>query len=350
MPLAHSHSLHFTRAVPFIAVAAVIGGIFVWVSSAAGTPTAFEAESGTLAAPAATVSITGASGGSAVKFSAATPTPTPTSTPGGTRTCPAYPARPNASCIGVPAGTSLTTISGNLSTSANNQIIDSKLITGDVNINHSGVTITNSRIMGRINNSAAKGNLTVTDSDIGADACPASGNPYNLFNGTNYTMLRSHVHNSGADLMGMGGTGTILIQDSIVDHACWYAGDHLDAIQFYAPGDVGNITIDHTVLDARPDNQAGETGNAAIIWADNPGSGSRLTVKNSFFAGGNYTLMLYDAGASSGVVLDFQNNTFVKNSWRYGPCASSNTVPFNGTSGLKFTGNIYDDGSSMPGC
>lgn len=322
------------------------GSIWAVLSISANADTAttvsFQAENGTKTGNVAQIADASAAGGSAVQFGSGTPQT-------GERTCPAYPLPPDASCTGVPAGTNLTTVSGNLTTSSNGQVINARLIAGDLLVTHGNVTVTNSRIKGRIINNASNG-LTVTDSDIGADSCPSGPSPYNNFNGTNYTMLRSRVHNAGADLMGMGGTGTILIKDSIVNQACWYPEDHLDAIQFYAPGSVGIITLDHSVFDARPVNVASEKGNAAIIWADNPGSGSRLTVTKSFLAGGNYTTMLFDAGANSGVIIDINNTTYAKNAWTYGPCAMSNSVAFNGTSGIKFTNNRYDDATSFPNC
>lgn len=326
-------------------VGVAVLGAFVILQSHAATPTSsIEPENGTVAAPASQVSTVSASGGKSVKFGAVT-------SGGGTgvRTCPVYPAFPDASCSGVPSGSALTTISGDLATSSSGQIIDHKLITGDVAVLHSNVTITNSRILGRIANKASSG-LTITDTDIGPDNCPTVSSFYNNLNGTGYTLLRSHVHNSGADIIGIGGTGTILIKDSIVNQACIYPGDHLDAAQFYAPGDVGNITIDHSFLDARPVNSPGSLGNAAIFWADSPGSGSRLTATHSKFAGGNFTLSLYDAKIGSGVIFDVNNNTIVKNSYNYGPCSSSNTTTFNGVEGLKFTGNVYEDGSAVPSC
>ena len=65
-----------------VASVVVVTGIVLTMSiSAAGTPIAFEAESGSLANGAVTTATTGASGGSAVKFAAAsTPTPSPTPT------------------------------------------------------------------------------------------------------------------------------------------------------------------------------------------------------------------------------------------------------------------------------
>lgn len=335
--------------VPALAVVIVFGGLgtaFLLTSHATTPVASFQAEGGTVSAAASAVSDSTASGSQAVKFGAS-------SGGGGTRTCPAYPAPPDASCTGVPAGTNLTTINGGYTTTSDGQVIDGKLINGDLGIANKNVTVKNSRIVGRISNSASKGGLVVMDSDIGLDSCQASAyenGDYNNFNGTNYTMIRSHVHNAGADLMGMGGTGTILIQDSIVNQACYYSGDHLDAIQFYSPGSDGKVTIQHSFFDSRAVNSGGANGNAAIFWADNPGSGSHLTVTQTWLAGGNYTASLYDANAGSGVILDLNNNTFVKNSYTYGACSGSNSVTFNGTEGIKFTNNKYDDGTSLSSC
>ena len=66
------------RALLYAVPTAAVGVIVVWTLFAAGTPIAFEAESGSLASPAKNVTTTGASGGSAIQFgAAATPTPTP---------------------------------------------------------------------------------------------------------------------------------------------------------------------------------------------------------------------------------------------------------------------------------
>jgi hypothetical protein len=335
--------------VAVVIIAALLG--YVVAKSLAASPSvAFEPETGIVSAGAIVQTVSAASGTGVVKF-AASPTPAATPTPTGSptdRTCPAYPAAPNDACTGVPTGTATTTVTGDLTTTTAGQIIDAKSIKGDLIVNHANVMVKNTRVYGRIVNNASSG-LTITDSDIGPDAYPTSSSFYNNLNGSGYTLIRSRVHHAGADLIGIGGNGTILIRDSLINKACFYPGDHLDAAQFYAPGDVGMVTIEHSLLDSRPTNTTGY-GNAAIFWADNPGPGSRLTVTQSFLAGGNYTASLYDAGAGSGVILDIHNSTFTKNSYQYGACASSNSVPYNGTAGLIFTGNKYDDGSAVSGC
>lgn len=79
-PILASQKLNRRRVGEFVAVAAVVGLVAVAVISAAGTPIAFEAESGTLANGATTTAVAGASGTGGVKFAAATPTPAATVT------------------------------------------------------------------------------------------------------------------------------------------------------------------------------------------------------------------------------------------------------------------------------
>lgn len=261
--------------------------------------------------------------------------------PSGTQGCPAFPAFPESSCTGVPAGVSLSSV-GSFSSSASGQTISGLSISGDLVINHNDVTVTNSRIKGRVVYNAR--GLTLRDVDLGADTCPSSSNGGNrLIAGDDYTLTRVHVHHNGADLIALSGGGTITIQDSLINNTCYYSGDHLDAVQYYDPGGIANVTLLHNYIDARPSNGGG-FGNAAIFWADFPGAGSRLNVYNNFLAGGNYTLYALDAHAGSGVVIDVSSNRFLRNQYNYGPCALSNSIPFDGTSGIKWINNAFSDG------
>lgn len=332
---------------------ATVGYVLV-ISRAAGPFASVTPESTTLSGNAKL--ITESDGSKAISFTAPITTPPPTTPPPvtGERSCPAYPAFPNDSCTGVPSGTNLTTLNGDLTTTSNGQVIDGRLITGEVVIAHDNVTIKNSRIKGPIINRNGKKDLKVQDSDIGPDSCPGSSNGgTRLISGDDYTVLRSRLHNNGADVVSLGGTsngsGEILIQDSIIDRTCYYPDDHLDTIQLYDPGSIAKVTIVHNKIDVRPSNNSGK-GNAAIFWADNPGSGSRLTVYNNFMAGGNYTFYGLDASSGSGVIIDLHDNIFAKASYQYGACSFSASSAFNGTAGYKSVNNKLDDGSAAPGC
>lgn len=282
-------------------------------------------------------------GGGSSDGGGGTTTPPP-SGGNGTQSCPAYPAFPDENCTGVPPGVSLSSVS-NFSSTSNGQTISGLSIAGDLAINHSNVTVTNTRIKGRVINNG--NNLVMRDVDIGPDSCPGSSNGGNrLIANAGYALVRAHLHNNAADLVHMGGGGNVLIQDSLINKTCYYSGDHLDGIQFYDPGGVLTATLQHNAIDVRPVNGGGY-GNAAIFWADFPGAGSRLNVYNNYLAGGNYTLYGLDAHASSGVVIDVSGNRFQRNAYNYGPCVFSNSVVFNGTSGVLWTNNTYSDGAAI---
>jgi hypothetical protein len=250
----------------------------------------------------------------------------------------------------VPAGYNLSSVSGNLSTTSAGQTIDGKLIAGDLDIGHNNITITNSRIKGHVVLNGHTG-LTLQDVDLGPDSCPATGNGGTraLVGDSGYSIIRTHIHNNGDDLMVIGGGSPVLYKDSLLDHTCYYPGDHLDAIQWYDPGATNQISIIHSSVDVRPQNNS-DLGNSAVFWADGAGPGTTLTMYNNRFAGGQITTALYDAVAGSRTILDVHDNVYVKNSYNGAPCSfgtSVKSIAFDGTSGVKFVNNKFDDGSAV---
>lgn len=277
---------------------------------------------------------------------------------GSARSCPPFPAFPDRNCTGVPAGRPLTTVNGDYSTSRDGQSIDGLLIAGALIVRHDNVTVSNSRIKGYVDHRTHR-NLVLRDVDLGPDACPASNNGgRRLIVGDNgYTLIRARLHHNGDDLLIVGGGAPVLIQDSLIHQTCFYPDDHLDAVQFYAPGQVGNLSILHSDIDARPVNSSGY-GNAAVFWADRPGAGSSLTIRESRLAGGGYTLAPYDSGLGSGVTIEVSDTRFVRGSqWGSAcylggnnPANHSPTVPYNGSEGIKWLRNAWDDGTPLPTC
>ncbi|MGM9484863.1 hypothetical protein ACS5PN_26960 [Roseateles sp. NT4] len=266
---------------------------------------------------------------------------------------------PDANCVGVPAGYPLSDVAGSFSTTGNGQVIDGRRIAGDLNIQHDNVTVVRSRIKGLVHLNGHTG-VVFQDVDLGKDACPSSkqSNGLRLINGDNgYTLIRSYLHHHDDDVLIVGGGAPVLIQDSIIANTCFFEGDHLDAIQFYDPRGVGQLTIQHSRIDVRPVNSS-DKGNAAIFWADNPGAGSRLAIADSVLAGGNFTLAPYNAGTGSGVVVEVRRTRFVRGSYAFAACYlggndpqnHSPTVPFNGQEGIKWTDNSLDDGTPLQSC
>ncbi|HJR73768.1 MAG TPA: DUF4082 domain-containing protein [Luteimonas sp.] len=277
---------------------------------------------------------------------------------GDTRNCPPFPAFPTQACTGVPAGRALTTINGDFSTSRDGQVIDGLLITGALIVRHHNITVSNSRIKGYVDYPSHR-NLVLKDVDLGPDVCPAASNGgRRLITGDNgYTLIRARLHHNGSDPLRTAGGYPVLIQDSLIHQTCFYPRDHLDALQYYSPGEVGHVSILHSVIDARPVNST-SLGNAAVFWADRPGAGSTLTIRESLLAGGGYTLAPYDSGLGSGVVVEVSDTRFVRGSqWKsacylgnYSPADHSPTVPYNGSEGIKWLRNAWDDGTPLPSC
>jgi hypothetical protein len=243
----------------------------------------------------------------------------------------------------VPSGYAQAT-SGSISASAS-QKIDGKRINGSVTLNGDNVTISNTRITGSIAANGHKG-LTLINVDLGPDSCPGSSSGTQIIHNTGgFTLKNTRIHHNPDDLLRVGG-GTFLIQDSIVNGGCFYPNDHLDAIQFYDPGGVGKITIIHSIIDVKPVNNS-DSGNAAIFFADQPGSGTVLTMYNNKFNGGQVTTALYDAPKGSGVIYDVHDNLYTNSSSCNRGRAAVASIMFDGTSGVKFTNNKYENGSTV---
>src|SRR5262249_19234443 len=82
----------------------------------------------------------------ATATAAASPAATPTAVP----TLPPLTGFPNASNTGVPAGTDLTAYTGANPITTANAVIDGKVLTGEILVDATGVTIRNSRIDGTV--------------------------------------------------------------------------------------------------------------------------------------------------------------------------------------------------------
>jgi hypothetical protein len=125
------------RSTPFIALTLLIGLVVVITIRAAGSPIAFEPETGALAAGAATTTLTGQSGTGAVKFAAgATPTPTPAGTLMGWQI--------DATKVGLaPLGLTCTSLPPYTGPSkpAHGTLISGKLISNEMDLSAGGITI-----------------------------------------------------------------------------------------------------------------------------------------------------------------------------------------------------------------
>jgi hypothetical protein len=253
---------------------------------------------------------------------------------------------PTAATTGVPSGVALQS-SGSFTTTADGQTIDARLIDGDLVLRHDNVTVTRSRIKGRVVDNGKRG-LTLDQVDLGRDSCPSASNGgTRLLSGSDYTVRRSHLHHNGADLVVL--YGKVRIEDSLLDGTCYYSGDHLDALQVYDTGTAKqDVTITRSSIDSRAVNTSAR-GNSALQIGDFPPDGSRYVLTGNRWAGGGYTLRLYDMTAASGSRITATGNQVVKGSYQYAPCVSSNSVNASSPdqTGLYWSNNRLDDGTSI---
>jgi hypothetical protein len=241
-----------------------------------------------------------------------TPTPTETTDP------PVTADYPTATTTGVPAGTTLTNVSGNMVITTANTVVNAKNITGDVDIRASGVVIQNSKISGKVvnDNISTHNAFTIKDSQVGLDTgCSA------WLNGAigieNYTALRVKLLNF-SDGFRISGSN-VLIQDSFVKLCGPDPSYHSDGIQAYGAGAASNIVIKHNVVDQRAVN--GEAQTAPIfVPNDNAGQGNQgisVVVDDNVLAAGSYSLRVF--GNLPFTAPSVSGNKIVDGTWGYGP-------------------------------
>ncbi len=215
---------------------------------------------------------------------------------------------PTAATTGVPAGTTLTTVSS-ATLSRTGQILDSKLVTGDVIVTGKNVLIKNSEIRGRVYNSGG-GGFTIQDSTVG----PTSGcSNIEAIGYSNYTATRVRLHNVGDGFRVSG--DNVLVQDSLVV-LCSNPGDHSDGVQGYGGGN--NVVISHNTIDQR----GAQDVTAPVFFAD---SSRSAVVRNNLLAGGGYSLRLHDDFNPDVGPWEATGNRIVKDAWSFGPVLMTNT-------------------------
>jgi len=202
---------------------------------------------------------------------------------------------PDESNTGVPPGTVLTVVNGNMTISTANAIVDGKDIRGCVNVTAPGVVIRNSKITCgggyAIDYYNIAGTwLTIQDTEISCS---------NQLGGTaigeeQVTALRNNIHSceNGFDV-----NKNMLIKDNYIHDMFNGAGDpHTDGIQMW--NTATNVVIEHNRIYAN-------SGTSAII---SPSQGTLGTIiRDNLFAGGAYTLYCRQSGAGGQQVT---NNRF----------------------------------------
>jgi len=242
-----------------------------------------------------------------------TPTPTPTTTP------PVIVGQyPTANNTGVPAGTALTVHSGDLVITTPNTVVDSKKVSGNIDIRTSGVIIRNSEIAGIVvnDNISTHHAFTITDSTVGpASSCSTWGN--GAVGIENYTAKKVHVRGFSDGFRVAG--GNITIQDSYVKLCATDPNAHSDGIQAYGAANGQNIVIKHNTIDQR-DVLDGTATAPIFIPNDGVNQGNQnlsVAVDDNLLAGGGFSLRVY--GDLPFTATSVTGNKIVQGTWAYGP-------------------------------
>ena len=269
--------------------------------------------------------------------------------------------------VGVPTGTTLTP-SGSLSITTAGTVIDSKDITGNIEINANNVTIKNSRITvtgGGCGTQDSCGNsaihvggpydVTISNVELTTDANTTVEHAIRNANGG--TIHVDHVYQHG-NIDSLCNCGNATVQDSYSIIHLAMVNDHLE--NTYSDGTT--LTVDHNTLL----NTVGQTAN--IFANTNNGSGgacsNQLTINNNLLAGGGYSIYpcgnASSAGSSSAKIT---NNRFARcgggqevqgsggtwvcsggaDSHGYFPRSGSFGVAAYTFSNQTWTGNFWDD-------
>lgn len=265
-----------------------------------------------------------------------TTVPVTTTTPAPAGGC-ALPAYPDATCTGVPVGTTLTVVNGDLNVTTPNTVIDGKDIRGCVNLHTTGVVIHNSKISctgyyviyAHVNES-----LLIEDSEL--DCLGTRGT---AIGDTNITARRLNIHGceNGFDI-----DGNFVVEDSFV-HALFSDNEaHSDGAQFT---DIAHdITLRHNTIYSRTtDGLDGVSGTSSVITHSvSLGVARNVLLENNLFGGGAYSLYCPQGG--QGVNYRVVGNHFTTRwhplSGAYGPwtdCEDEALV----------TGNVYHE-SGLP--
>jgi hypothetical protein len=277
------------------------------------------------------------------------PSQSPTSTPTSTAPSQACAGFPDAACTGVPAGQTLTIVTGDQSfgSSFNGRTISNMDFRGWVRVSGANITFKNSIFRGRVANGAnhalidtedSTGTITIIDSEFVPSA------PSATIDGLwtrNTNIYRADIR-GGVD--GMKANSNTLVQDSYIHDMRYFASDpnqgggptHNDGVQTFA-GE-SHVTLRHNTIDISDTFD----GNAA--WQ---GSGTYSTAENNYLDGGGCTIN-FDAKSLGGPTLTpmyVNNNHFGRNQASAGCVAliSNKTVM------TEYNGNVWHDtGQPVP--
>lgn len=234
---------------------------------------------------------------------------------------------PGPGNTGIPAGTALTVVSGNMTISTANTVIDGKDIRGCVNVTAPGVIIRRSKITcggfyAVLHESSSGVPLTITDSEI---TCGGAGTGIGD-HGTTVRRVNIHDCENGFDI-----DDHIIVEDTWIHDLYQNSVAHSDGIQIA----VGvEVTIRHNSIFAF-------AATSAII--SHPTNDVNMLVERNLLAGGAYTLYCpRDRSVNFQAIDNRFSRVYYPKGGVYGPWTDCEKIAVN-------RGNVWaDTGQPLP--
>lgn len=207
---------------------------------------------------------------------------------------PSYPpadltAWPNASNTGVPPGTAFTSHAGDLTSSADGQVIDRMSVTaGTIVVNHDNVTVQRCKV-----DTLGYYCVRVMPGKTGALVrdCELFNAQNGIFGAGQF--LRNNIYAIENAITVSGGNNTLIKDNFCHDFFQAGADPHYDGIA--AQGGCNNIEVRHNRIDL---NVAQTT---CMFFSDEFGAADTLKAINNYFSGGGYNIVV--GGALTNVVI-----------------------------------------------
>jgi len=247
--------------------------------------------------------------------------------------------RPGASNTGVPAGTKLTVVNGDVTVTTNGTVIDSQDIKGALVIAASNVTVRRSLIEGSATSDSVvirSGTGILLEDDEVAVAHPSVS--HDAMSVKNATLNRLNIH-GGVDGMKLGANS--VVENSWIHSLNYFSSDpaqgggptHNDAIQIMSGT---NIRITGNFL------QATSSNNSAIQVTQDSGTVSGLSVTGNWADGGGCTFNFSGHGPG-GKLLAMSGITVTGNRFGHDMKFSGCAILADLQTTLTQSGNVYDD-------
>ena len=279
----------------------------------------------------------------------ASPTPSPTPTPTPTPTeCGDFPLMPAAACTGVPAGVTLTECNSEITQSGT---YDSCLWSDSVQVMACNVTITRSKVLGRVGDGGMSFQpcgqyddqraLSMTDFEVdGSSLTDPVDKQAAAIGQSGYTCLRCNVHHTGR---GASMGDSVVLRDSYFHDFKGNDGDHMSAA---GSNGGGNNVIVHNTFDCISVTGLGACSGAFVMYGDFAPIDNWLIQNNWFASPGSYCVY---AGSLDGKPFPNATNVvFLANLWskKYTPqCGEFGPVTgWEPNSGNSWNENRYTTG------